>query len=57
METSKIKGLVKLIKFRNGKLRVVDYGIPGKEAAYIALGYIVQSSQFSSRKAKTVGSR
>ena len=52
MENNKVKGLVKLIKSRNGKLTVVDYGIPSKVATYVALGYIVQNSQFSSRKAE-----
>ena len=52
MENNKVKGLVKLIKSRNGKLTVVDYGIPNKTAIYVAMGYIVQNSQFSSRKAE-----
>ena len=52
MGTSKVKGLVELIKSRNGKLTVVDYGIPSKAATYVALGYIVQNSQLSSRKAE-----
>jgi len=39
------KGLIRLVKFY-GRSRIVDYGVPGKEAAYIALGYIVQNSQF-----------
>ena len=57
MGTSKVKGLVELIKSRNGKLTVVDYGIPSKVATYVALGYIVRNSQFSSRKAEAKRSR
>jgi len=57
MGTSRIKGLVELIKLRNGKLTVVDYGVPSKVMAYVAMGYIVQHLQFPSRKAETVGPR
>jgi len=52
MENSRVKGLVELIKSQKGKLTVVDYGIPNKTAIYVAMGYIVQNSQFSSRKAE-----
>ncbi|MDO9529252.1 MAG: hypothetical protein Q7J27_08840 [Syntrophales bacterium] len=52
MGTRKVKGLVELVKSQNGKLTIVDYGIPSKVATYVAMGYIVQNSQFSSRKAE-----
>ncbi len=34
--------MVKLLKYKNGKLRVVDYGTADKAAEYAAQGYIVE---------------
>jgi len=36
------RGLVRLLKFVDGVWQTVDYGIPGKTAIYIALGYVVE---------------
>lgn len=37
-----IRRIVKLLKFVEGKWRIVDYGVPGKVETYIALGYVVK---------------
>ena len=34
--------MLKLMKQVNGVWQVVDYGIPSKEAAYIAMGYQIE---------------
>jgi len=34
--------MVKLLKFINGKWRIVDYGVASKVEVYTAMGYLVE---------------